>query len=234
MLEYIGEIIQNTEVNASTSIFKLSVSFILGVIIGMERQSRRRDAGIRTFTLICVGSTVAMLVSIWIPQTYSSFQNGDPGRIAAQVLTGIGFLGAGAIIRGHGSIQGLTTAACIWLMSAIGLAIGAGMYLEAVVATTFTLFALLIMELFERRFLLDGVNKILSISCNTSSPDTDKIRKILDDQKVIIISRSFDYNYEKNITQLTYKVNIKHRNSYSGFFNEFLKLGYVSGVRLLA
>ncbi len=119
-------------------------------------------------------------------------------------------------------------------MSAVGLAVGAGMYLEAVVATTFTLFTLLIMEQFERRLLLDGINKILTISCNTSSPDIDKIRKILDKQKVIIISRSFDYNYEKNTTMLTYKVNIKHRASYSDMFDEFLKLGFVSGVRLLA
>ncbi len=234
MIEHIEEIIQNTEINASTSIFKLSVSFILGIIIGIERQSRRRDAGIRTFTLICVGSTIAMLVSVWIPQTYSDFPNGDPGRIAAQVLTGIGFLGAGAIMRGQGSIQGLTTAACIWLMSAVGLAVGAGMYLEAVVATTFTLFALLIMEQFERRLLLDGINKILTISCNTCSPDTDKIRDILDNQKVMIISRSFEYNYEKNTAQLTYKVNIKYKSSYSDMFDEFLKLGYVSGVKLLA
>ncbi len=233
MLEYFENIIQDTEINIYTSILKLVVSFILGVIIGIERQSRRRDAGIRTFTLICVGSTVAMLVSIWIPQTYSDFQNGDPGRIAAQVLTGIGFLGAGAIIRGHGSIQGLTTAACIWMMSAVGLAVGAGMYVEAIIATVFTLFILLIMEQFERKFFLDGVNKILIISCNTSSPDIDKIRKILEDQKVIIISRSFDYNYEKNITLLTYKVNIKSKATYSDMFDDFLKLGYVLGVKLL-
>ena len=233
MLEYFEHIIHDTEINASTSIFKLVVSFALGIIIGVERQSRRRDAGIRTFTLICVGSTVAMLVSIWIPQTYSHYSGGDPGRIAAQVLTGIGFLGAGAIIRGHGSIQGLTTAACIWMMSAVGLAVGASMYLEAVVATTFTLFVLLIMEQFERRFLLDGVNKILIISCNTSNPDIERIRKILEAQKVIIVSRSFDYNYEKSVTLLTYKVNIKSKATYSDMFDEFLKLGYVSGVKLL-
>ena len=233
MLEYFEHIIQNTTVDTSTSIFKLIISLILGVIVGIERQTRRRDAGIRTFTLICVGSTVAMLVSIWIPQTYSSFQNGDPGRIAAQVLTGIGFLGAGAIIRGQGSIQGLTTAACIWMMAVIGLAVGAGMYLEAVLATVFTLFVLLIMEQLERRFLLDGVNKILIISCNTSSPDIEKIREILESEKVIIISRSFDYNYEKEATMLTYKVNIKSKANYSDMFEEFLKLGYVSGVKLL-
>jgi len=113
------------------------------------------------------------------------------------------------------------------------LAVGASMYLEAVIATTFTLFVLLIMEQFEKRFLLDGVNKILIISCNTSNPDIEKIRKILEVQKVIIISRSFDYNYEKSVTLLTYKVNIKSKATYSDMFDEFLKLGYVSGVKLL-
>ena len=92
-------------------------------IIGVERQFRRRDAGMRTFTLICMGSAAAMLISIWIPQTYPNFLNGDPGRIAAQVLTGIGFLGAGAIIQSHGSVHGLTTAACIWVMAVVGLAV---------------------------------------------------------------------------------------------------------------
>ena len=83
----------------------------------------------RTFTLICMGSAAAMLISIWIPQTYPNFLNGDPGRIAAQVLTGIGFLGAGAIIQSHGSVHGLTTAACIWVMAVVGLAAGAGIVL---------------------------------------------------------------------------------------------------------
>ena len=101
MLEHLNEILDSTQITTSTAAVRLAISFVLGAIIGAERQFRRRDAGMRTFTLICMGSAAAMLISIWIPQTYPNFLNGDPGRIAAQVLTGIGFLGAGAIIQSH-------------------------------------------------------------------------------------------------------------------------------------
>ena len=87
-------LIDSSTIDAGTAIVRLLVGFLLGAVIGAERQARRREAGLRTFTLICLGSTMSMLVSIWIPQTYPNFLNGDPGRIAAQVLTGIGFLGA--------------------------------------------------------------------------------------------------------------------------------------------
>lgn len=126
MIDQINDILQNTTITPTTAAVKLLVSFFLGAIIGVERQFRRREAGMRTFTLICMGSAAAMLISIWIPQCYPNFLNGDPGRIAAQVLTGIGFLGAGAIMQSHGSIHGLTTAACIWVVAVIGLAVGAG------------------------------------------------------------------------------------------------------------
>ena len=131
----------------------------------------------RTFTLICMGSTAAMLVSIWIPQCYPNFLNGDPGRIAAQVLSGIGFLGAGAIIQSHGSVHGLTTAACIWVMAVIGLAVGAGMYIPAAIATVITLFILVSLERLEKRMFLNGVNKILAITCSTATPDLKAVRK---------------------------------------------------------
>ena len=91
MLEHLNEILDSTQITTSTAAVRLAISFVLGAIIGAERQFRRRDAGMRTFTLICMGSAAAMLISIWIPQTYPNFLNGDPGRIAAQVLTGIGF-----------------------------------------------------------------------------------------------------------------------------------------------
>ncbi len=128
MIETLNEILKSTEVTFASSLLRLIISFALGALIGVERQLRRREAGMRTYTLICLGSTAAMLVSIWIPQTYPNFLNGDPGRIAAQVLSGIGFLGAGAIIQSHGSVHGLTRAACIWVTAVIGLAVGAGMF----------------------------------------------------------------------------------------------------------
>lgn len=85
-------------VNAVGAIFKLLLSLLLGAVVGLERRHKGQIAGMRTFTLISMGATLAMLVSIYIPQEYIGLKNGDPGRIAAQVISGIGFLGAGAII----------------------------------------------------------------------------------------------------------------------------------------
>ena len=210
------------------------ISFLLGAVIGIERQFRRREAGMRTFTLICMGSTAAMLVSIWIPQCYPNFLNGDPGRIAAQVLSGIGFLGAGAIIQSHGSVHGLTTAACIWVMAVIGLAVGAGMYIPAAIATVITLFILVSLERLERRMFLNGVNKILTITCSTATPDLKAVRKILESKGVFIVSVSFETFYKEDRSVITYKVNVKAISSYTNLFNEIRSLGIVTQIRLMA
>ncbi|MDH6343421.1 putative Mg2+ transporter-C (MgtC) family protein [Parabacteroides sp. PFB2-12] len=234
MLEELKLILESTIITPYTIIVRLIISFFLGGLIGVERQMRRRDAGMRTFTLICLGSTAAMLISIWIPQTYPDFLNGDPGRIAAQVLTGIGFLGAGAIIQNRGGIQGLTTAACIWVVAVVGLAVGAGMYLAAGVTTLATLFVLLSMEKLEKRMYLDGVNKILTIHCSIASPNLKAIRTILENQNVYIVSFSYEIDYEKNKSTITYKVNVRSKSSYSILFAEVYRLGYISQIRLLA
>ena len=234
MLDHLQEILNSTVVTPYTATVRLAISFFLGAIIGVERQFRRRDAGMRTFTLICMGSAAAMLISIWIPQCYPNFLNGDPGRIAAQVLTGIGFLGAGAIIQSHGSVHGLTTAACIWVMAVIGLAVGAGMFLAAGIATAFTLFVLVSLERLERKMYLDGVNKVLTINCSTSTPDLKGIREILENNNIFIVSLSYEHNYDKNTSIITYKVNVKSKSSYSILFAEIRKLGYITQIRLLA
>lgn len=234
MFAELQSILDSTIVDPYTASVRLAISFVLGAIVGVERQFRRRDAGMRTFTLICMGSAAAMLISIWIPQSYPDFLNGDPGRIAAQVLTGIGFLGAGAIIQSHGSVHGLTTAACIWVMAVIGLAVGAGMYMAASITTGFTLFILISLERLEKRMYLDGVNKILTISCNTATPELKRIRDILETRNIFIVSLSYEHNYENNISVITYKVNVKSKSSYSELFSEIRKLGYISQIRLLA
>ena len=127
--------INSVEVNPASAIFRLGLSLILGSVVGFERKRKGQIAGVRTFALISLGATLAMLISIYVPQEYMDAKNSDPGRIAAQVITGIGFLGAGAIIHMKGSVKGLTTAAGIWIVAAIGLAVGIGLYMLAVVAT---------------------------------------------------------------------------------------------------
>lgn len=110
------------------NLFPLILSSILGAVIGYERQTSQHSAGVRTFALICLGSTLAMLVS-------TNFCLGDPGRIAAQVISGIGFLGAGIILHYEDKIYGLTTAACIWVTAIIGLAVGNEMYVNSIIVT---------------------------------------------------------------------------------------------------
>ena len=117
------------EITETTALIRLGVSLLLGAAIGLEREYHRHPAGLRTFTLITVSSTMAMLVSIYICEQHPHLLNGDPGRIAAQVLTGIGFIGAGLILKHADGVTGLTTAACIFSAACIGLAVGAGMIL---------------------------------------------------------------------------------------------------------
>jgi len=122
----------------SEYVMRLVVALLIGGAIGLEREFKGKPAGMRTNMLICVGSCLIMILSIEVARTAARIA--DPGRIAAQVVTGIGFLGAGTIIRSRFHVVGLTTAATIWVLSALGLAIGAGyLLLSAIVAFLITI-----------------------------------------------------------------------------------------------
>jgi putative Mg2+ transporter-C (MgtC) family protein len=120
------------------SLGRLLLAAVLGAILGAEREMRQRAAGFRTNTLIALGSAAFTLVSIQLADQ----DGGDPTRIPSQIVTGIGFLGGGAILRGQGDIRGLTTAATVWVNAAIGMAAGAGFYALAITSTLVTLFVL--------------------------------------------------------------------------------------------
>ena len=114
-------------------IIRIIMAGILGGLIGLERESLNKSAGFRTHILVCVGSALIMLVSQDLYQLYQGATNIDPGRIAAQVVSGIGFLGAGTIMREGATVKGLTTAASLWVVAGVGLALGAGFYFPALV-----------------------------------------------------------------------------------------------------
>jgi len=124
---------------------RLITAALLGAALGFEREIRQKDAGLRTNILIAVGAALFTLMSIEI-----SGPSGDPGRIAAQIVTGIGFLGAGTIMRTGSGIHGLTTAATVWVNAAVGVAAGGGQYHLAFIATGVTLAALLVLQPIER------------------------------------------------------------------------------------
>ena len=172
------ESINSSSVSLESTIFKLFLSLVVGGLIGLNRERHKQPAGFRTHILICLGSTLLMVLSIYIPQTYFDFKNGDPGRIAAQVVTGIGFLGAGAIIRLGTNVRGLTTAASIWLISAVGLAIGAGLYIISFVVVILALFTLVVLERVERKLVPQLSIKTIALDFNSDNFPETQIREI--------------------------------------------------------
>ena len=138
-------------------VFRLGLAALLGGAIGVERELRDREAGIRTHLLVSLGSALFTIVSAYGFHEFltggGSIVRADPTRIAAQIVTGIGFLGAGAIIREGLSVRGLTTAATLWVVAAIGMACGAGYYWPAAATTVLTLFALWPLRVLGYRFI---------------------------------------------------------------------------------
>lgn len=136
----------------------LLVALVCGGVVGLERESANRPAGLRTHVLVCVGSALIMQVSMvmYDMTLATNFGNGDPGRIAAQVVSGIGFLGAGTIMREGVNIRGLTTAASLWVVAGVGLAVGAHMYMQSIVAVILVVVTLHTLSRVEHRFIAKG------------------------------------------------------------------------------
>jgi len=123
-------------------VIRLLLTLVLSGLIGLERQVHRRDAGLRTHILVALGSCLIMLTSLYVFAIYKDQVTLDPARIAAGVVTGIGFLGAGTIIREPDGVRGLTTAASLWVVAGIGLAVGVGFNKIAIYATVLVLIVL--------------------------------------------------------------------------------------------
>ncbi|GAB4270105.1 MgtC/SapB transporter [Thermincola ferriacetica] len=142
-------------------VMRIVLSCVLGGLIGLERESLNKSAGFRTHILVCVGSALIMIVSQEIYFQYRHDTPMDPARIAAQVVSGIGFLGAGTIMREGATVKGLTTAATLWVVAGVGLAVGAGVYFGALVTTGVVFLALIYLGKVER--LMAGVSHYQSL-----------------------------------------------------------------------
>lgn len=152
---------------ALTLIGRLILACILGGIVGYEREHTNRPAGFRTHILVCVGSALIMVTSEFIFERYALRTNMDPARLGAQIVSGIGFLGAGTIIREGFNVKGLTTAASLWAVSAVGIAAGIGFYEGALVATVLIFITLIALKRMEEYFAKKNRYKTLIIqSCN--------------------------------------------------------------------
>ena len=137
------------DVNAFSTFVRLALAMVCGGVLGMERGKKNRPAGFRTYMLVCVGATLVMLTNQYICDVYGT---GDPARLGAQVISGIGFLGAGTIIvTGRNRVKGLTTAAGLWADACVGLAIGIGFYSGAVIGCTLILLVMSVLHRMDDR-----------------------------------------------------------------------------------
>lgn len=225
MLQDIYSNIISPDVNLVGAIAKLVLSLVLGATIGIERRRKGQIAGLRTFALISMGATLAMLISIYIPQEYMGLKNGDPGRIAAQVVSGVGFLGAGAIIQMKGSVRGLTTAAGIWMTACIGLAVGAGMYLISIIATLLIIFILVNIERIEQRHNFLWESKIIRVKMRGILNDIQPLRDTIISNDIHISDEFMKFDYEDNFTIVNFMVRSNAQVNVPNMFKDIKVLG---------
>lgn len=231
MTEIIKEIC-STEVTLLNSIFKIVLSLLLGTLIGLERRQHGQTAGMRTFALISMGATLAMIISYYIPQEFNLGKVGDPGRVAAQVISGIGFLGAGAIIHMKGDVRGLTTAAGIWITACVGLAVGCGMYLIAAVATLLIIVVLLLVSKLERFFFKGTQAKIVRVKVHSIVTDLTPYREAFRKNGVHVTSEYLRYDYDSSITIINYIVRSVYGADFVNVFADIHSLGEVASITL--
>ena len=189
-------------------IFRLFIACLLGGFIGFEREHyNRKPAGFRTHMLVCAGSALVMLISEFIFERFGDMVNIDPARLGAQVISGIGFLGAGTIIRHGVNIKGLTTAASLWTTACIGLACGVGFYSAAIIATMTIYFILIIFKKLEVKITNEKATYRLELSLEKGSSAFDNINGYLLDFKIEIIDVSINLN--KDNLQDSYSLHFK-------------------------
>ncbi len=180
-----------TEYNTASVLFRLALAVIFGGLIGIERGRKRRPAGFRTHMLVCLGAAMTMLISqhLWL-EGYTT----DLARLGAQVVSGIGFLGAGTIlVTGRHQIKGLTTAAGLWASASIGLAIGAGFYIGALFAFVFVLLAITVFSRLEARLIASARNMNLYVEY----ADSETLGRVIDNLKKLNV-KIYDVEITKN------------------------------------
>lgn len=160
---------------------RIIMAFVLGGLIGMERESMNRPAGFRTHILVCVGAALVMYTNILLTEQYRGIIPVDPTRIGAQVISGIGFLGAGTIIKEGVSIKGLTTAASLWTVGCLGLAIGSGFYELSLYTTVLILIVLQTFGWLESKAIKLKRDVIFYIEINNTAGQINRLNAVMDE-----------------------------------------------------
>lgn len=191
------------------------LAVILGFAIGFEREITNKWAGLRTHMLVCLGSCVFTLLSIHAFPMYAHSPQADPARIAAQIITGIGFIGGGTVLRHGYSIYGLTTAATLWITASIGMACGCGFTALAIICTTMSVGTLVLIRIFEKRYIHKGskIPRKFKVSFYASSETAEKVYSIIIDKfKSIFEINKAASSSNEGLMKISFKLDLFDQN----------------------
>ena len=212
-------------------ILRLLLGTLLGGIIGFERQAHGRPAGFRTQLLVCVACVLLMIISEnyhvrgQLSEAYVRF---DPTRIAAGAMTGIGFLGAGVILKTGLSVQGLTTAACIWIVAAIGLAVGVGQYLAAIAGSVITFISLWMLRILETRIPRLTYRYITLVT--DDSGDEDTIKNLFEEHGFRVSKMDYEMVIPERQKSFIFTISSKDRVPIKQLIDKVSGFGYVKKI----
>ncbi len=218
-------------------IARLLLALACGSLLGYERERHGISAGLRTNLLVCLGSALMMIISknFFYAQGDIAMKINvglDPSRIAAQIVTGVGFLGAGVIIKDKGSIRGLTTAATLWLNAAVGMAAGLGMVVIPVACTVIGLVSLTILKTIQKKVRRD-IYEAVNITCSDFENSLDQLTEFFARQNFKVEKVSL---HKVNKQELTYKFILKCDRTcidYVSFIKELTKLDFIRKVKVV-
>lgn len=217
-------------------VLKLCVAAVLGAIIGAEREFHGRAAGLRTQLLVALGSCLAMVVSLNFATTFgwesaTTALRVDPARVAYGIMSGIGFLGAGAILRYGAGIRGLTTAASLWCTAAVGLACGFGMFTVSVVTTGIVLFALLVMSRIDH-IIPSQKYKTLRVTLPSAQGTADRLSEVLGKYGVRVMDIDTFRDNDLKQDRLTLHVSISSRVKKIDFLEWLKEVPNISQINI--
>lgn len=193
-------------------LIRLGLAAVLGMIVGFERERQNQPAGLRTHAILAIGSCLAMTISINLAiQFVPDVPNGDPARLAAQVISGIGFLGAGAILRYGTNVKGLTTATSLWTVAIVGLAVGAGHYFAAAGTTLALIVVLVVLNVLEKKAIQTFQVINVSVTAHDNPQLVEQLNSIFAKLKKKILSMGIEANPTRK--ELTVNMVVKTREN---------------------
>ncbi len=218
-----------------TALVRMLFALAAGFAVGFERERQYQPAGLRTHMVLSLGACTIMILSLYIPATFiDQYPNSDPARLSAQVISGIGFLGAGAIFKYGFNIRGLTTAATIWTTSGIGLVFGAGYYMVGVISTVLLVTVLQVFERIENWLVEQRKIRILKVTFYSASMTPKEVMNVVKrfSDKIDVRQVSITEEVENKTTDVEINCRIDEDLSIRQLFNSIKELGNIKTLHI--